>query len=38
MEAKDYTIPKTPCNSPLPELEVSMINTIVRVWESNTES
>ena len=29
MEAKDFTIRRTPCNSPLPELEVPMINTMV---------
>jgi hypothetical protein len=29
MEAKDFTIRKTPCGSPLPELEVPMINTMV---------
>ncbi|HKN00259.1 MAG TPA: hemerythrin domain-containing protein [Candidatus Binataceae bacterium] len=29
MEAKDFTIRKTPCSSPLPELEVPMINTMV---------
>jgi len=29
MEAKDFTIQKTPCSSPLPELEVPMINTMV---------
>jgi hypothetical protein len=29
MEAKDFTIRKSPCNSPLPELEVPMINTMV---------
>ena len=29
MEAKDTTIRKTPCSSPLPELEVPMINTMV---------
>src|SRR5271155_4614967 len=29
MEAKDFTIQKTPCGSPLPELEVPMINTMV---------
>ena len=29
MEAKDTGIRKTPCSSPLPELEVPMINTMV---------
>jgi hypothetical protein len=29
MEAMDFTIRKTPCSSPLPELEVPMINTMV---------
>jgi hypothetical protein len=29
MEAKDFTIRKTPCSSPLPELEGPMINTMV---------
>lgn len=29
MEAKDFAIQKTPCSSPLPELEVPMINTMV---------
>ena len=29
MEAKDFAIRKTPCSSPLPELEVPMINTMV---------
>lgn len=29
MEAKDFTIRKSPCDSPLPELEVPMINTLV---------
>jgi hypothetical protein len=29
IEAKDTTIRKTPCSSPLPELEVPMINTMV---------
>jgi hypothetical protein len=29
MEAKDTTIRKAPCSSPLPELEVPMINTMV---------
>jgi hypothetical protein len=29
MEAKDFTIRKTPCGGPLPELEVPMINTMV---------
>jgi hypothetical protein len=29
MEAKDFTIRETPCSSPLPELEVPMINTMV---------
>jgi hypothetical protein len=29
MDAKDATIRKTPCSSPLPELEVPMINTMV---------
>jgi hypothetical protein len=29
MEAKDFTIQMTPCSSPLPELEVPMINTMV---------
>jgi hypothetical protein len=29
MEAKDFTIRKSPCNGPLPELEVPMINTMV---------
>jgi hemerythrin-like domain-containing protein len=29
MEAKDTTIRKTPCSSPLPDLEVPMINTMV---------
>jgi hypothetical protein len=29
MEAKDFPIRNTPCNSPLPELEVPMINTMV---------
>jgi len=29
MEAKNSTIRKSPCNSPLPELEVPMINTMV---------
>jgi len=29
MEAKGTTIRKTPCSSPLPELEVPMINTMV---------
>jgi len=29
METKDFTIQKTPCSSPLPELEVPMINTMV---------
>jgi Hemerythrin HHE cation binding domain len=29
MEAKDTTIRKMPCSSPLPELEVPMINTMV---------
>jgi hypothetical protein len=29
MEAKEFTIQKTPCSSPLPELEVPMINTMV---------
>jgi hypothetical protein len=29
MEVKDFTIWKAPCNSPLPELEVPMINTMV---------
>jgi hypothetical protein len=29
MEAKDFTIQRTPCSSPLPELEVPMINTMV---------
>ena len=29
MEAKDTTIRMTPCSSPLPELEVPMINTMV---------
>jgi hypothetical protein len=29
MEAKDVTIRKSPCSSPLPELEVPMINTMV---------
>lgn len=29
MQAKDITIRKTPCSSPLPELEVPMINTLV---------
>jgi hypothetical protein len=29
MEAKDFTIQKTPCGSPLPELEVPMVNTMV---------
>jgi hypothetical protein len=29
MEAKDFTIRNTPCSSPLPELEVPMINTMV---------
>ena len=29
METKDFTIQKTPCGSPLPELEVPMINTMV---------
>jgi hypothetical protein len=38
MEGNDFAIQKTPCSSPLPQLEVPMINTMVRVWESNTES
>jgi hypothetical protein len=29
MEAKDFTIRKSPCSSPLPELEVPMISTLV---------
>jgi hypothetical protein len=29
MEAKDLTIGNSPCNSPLPELEVPMMNTMV---------
>ena len=29
MEAKDLTIRKSPCSSPLPDLEVPMINTMV---------
>lgn len=29
MEAKDFTIRNTPCSSPLPELEIPMINTMV---------
>jgi len=29
MEAKNFAIRKSPCNSPLPELEVPMINTMV---------
>jgi len=29
METKDFTIQKAPCSSPLPELEVPMINTVV---------
>ena len=29
MEAKDFPIRKTPCSSPLPELEVPMITTMV---------
>src|SRR6202050_3040413 len=29
MEAKQFSIRKTPCNSPLPDLEVPMINTMV---------
>jgi hypothetical protein len=29
MEAKDFTIQKAPCSSPLPELEGPMINTMV---------
>src|SRR5271156_3753489 len=29
MEANDFTIRKAPCSSPLPELEVPMINTMV---------
>ena len=29
MEANNFTIRKSPCNSPLPELEVPMINTMV---------
>ena len=29
MEAKDFAIRNTPCSSPLPELEVPMINTMV---------
>jgi hypothetical protein len=29
MEANDFTIRQTPCSSPLPELEVPMINTMV---------
>ena len=29
MEAKDFTIRKSPCDSPLPELEVPMINTML---------
>jgi hypothetical protein len=29
METKNFTIQKTPCSSPLPELEVPMINTMV---------
>src|ERR1700683_3680298 len=29
MEAKDFTIRKSPCGGPLPELEVPMINTMV---------
>jgi hypothetical protein len=29
MEAKDSTTRKSPCNSPLPELEVAMINTML---------
>jgi hypothetical protein len=29
METKDFTIQKAPCSSPLPELEVPMINTMV---------
>jgi Hemerythrin HHE cation binding domain len=29
MEANDFMIQKTPCSSPLPELEVPMINTMV---------
>jgi hypothetical protein len=29
MEAKDFTIRKSPCSSPLPELEGPMINTMV---------
>ena len=29
MEAKQFTIQMTPCGSPLPELEVPMINTMV---------
>jgi hypothetical protein len=30
MEATQFTTPMTPCGSPLPELEVPMINTMVR--------
>jgi hypothetical protein len=29
MEATDFTIQKTPCGGPLPELEIPMINTMV---------
>src|SRR5271170_5269604 len=29
MEANNFTIRKSPCNSPLPELEIPMINTMV---------
>jgi hypothetical protein len=37
MEAMDFTIRKRPCSSPLPELEVPMINRWWRVWEWNTD-
>jgi hypothetical protein len=33
MEANDFTIRQTPCSSPLPELEVPMINTMVACLE-----
>jgi len=29
MEANDFSIQKTPCSGPLPELEIPMINTMV---------
>ena len=38
MEAKQFANQMTPCSSPLPELEVPMINTMVTCLGWNTES